>query len=159
MFGVRSARRQALLASLLLLLILGGISAVAVWRVQSDRAVRKTLERRATVVAAFEKARSEMFRSATLMTAAVFAEDATPFVDSWRQAVAEGDQQLLGAQVALTELGDKDTVAALDSFTEETRHQAEQVQAIVDFAVTADVSTRIDAGQQQYAPLWAETQA
>ena len=56
------------------------------------------------------------------------AEDATPFIDSYRQAVAEGDQQLLGVQVELTALGDTDTLAALGSFTEETRQQAEQVR-------------------------------
>jgi len=159
MFGVRSARGQALLASLVLLVLLGSVAAAAAWRAQKDRTMRDSLGHRSTVAAAVEKARAEFLRGATLITAAIFAEDATPFVDSYRQANAERDEQLFRARVELTALGDTDALAALDSCIEQLEQTKARIEAIVNFAATADVSTRIDVGQQQYAPLWAETQA
>ncbi|MGD0116246.1 MAG: diguanylate cyclase [Dehalococcoidia bacterium] len=121
--------------------------------------MRDSLGHRSAVAAAVEKARAESLRSTTLITAAVFAEDATPFVDSWRQANAERDAQLSQARAGLTVLGDTDALAALDTYMEQTGQTAGQVEAILGFAATADVSTRIDLGRQQFLPLWDETQA
>ena len=82
---MRSARSRALVTSLVLLLLLGGISAVAVWRVQSDRAVRKTLEGRATVVAELNDARAEFFLNVNLLTAGILGGDPAPFVEEYGQ--------------------------------------------------------------------------
>jgi hypothetical protein len=159
MFGLRSAQGRATAAILVLLVLLGSVAAVAAWRAQTERAVHQSLEVRSNVVAAVEKARAEFLRGATLITAAVFAEDAIPFIDSYRQANAERDEQLFRARVALTALGDTDALAALDSCTARLEQTKAKIEAIVNFAATADVSTRIGLAQQQYAPLWAETQA
>ena len=159
MFGLRSAQGRARVAILVLLVLLGSVAAAAAWRAETDRTMRDSLGHRSNAVAAVQKARAESFRGATIITAAVFAEDATPLVDSWHQAFAEGIQQRSTARVELTALGDTDTLAALDSLTEETQQQAEQVEAVVDFVATADVSTRIGVGQQQFPQMWDETQA
>jgi diguanylate cyclase (GGDEF)-like protein/PAS domain S-box-containing protein len=159
MFGLRSVQGRATAAILVLLVLLGSVAAVAAWRAQKERAVHQSLEVRSNVVAAVEKARAEFLRGATLITAAIFAEDATPFVDSYRQANAERDEQLFRARVALTALGDTDALAALDSCIERLEQTKAKIEAIVNFAATADVSTRIGVAQQQYATLWAETQA
>ena len=159
MYGLRSAQGRARVAILVLLVLLGSVAAVAAWRAQTERTVHQSLERRFTVAAAVEKARAEFLRGATLITAAVFAEDAIPFVDSYQQASAERDEQLFQARVALTELGDTDALAALDSYTGQVKETKARIDAIINFAATADVSTRIGVGQQQFPLLWAETQA
>ena len=159
MYGLRSAQGRARVAILVLLVLLGSVAAAAAWRAQTERAMHQSLEDRSNVVAAVEKARAEFLRGATLITAAVFSEDAIPFIDSYRQANAERDEQLFRARVALTALGDTDALAALDSCTERLEQTKAKIEAIVSFAATADVSTRIGLAQQQYAPLWAETQA
>ena len=158
MYGLRSAEGRTGAAILVLLVLLGSVAAVAAWRARAERAIHQSLEQRAAVVVAIEKARAEFLRGDTVIAAAVFAEDAIPFIDSYRQADAEGGQQLLRARVELTALGDTDAIAALDSYIEQLGQPKARVDAILSLAATADVSTRIDAGQQQYAPLWAETQ-
>jgi diguanylate cyclase (GGDEF)-like protein/PAS domain S-box-containing protein len=159
MFGLRSVQGRATVAILVLLVLLGSVAAAAAWRAQKDRTMRDSLGHRSAVVTAVEKARAEFLRGATLITAAVFSENAIPFIDSYRQANAERDEQLFRARFELTALGDTDALAALDSCTARLEQTKTRIEAIVNFAATADVSTRIDVGQQQYAPLWAETQA
>jgi diguanylate cyclase (GGDEF)-like protein/PAS domain S-box-containing protein len=159
MFGLRSAQGRARVAILVLLVLLGSVAAAAAWRAQTERIAHQSLERRSSVVAAVEKARAEFLRGATLITAAVFAQDATPFVDSYQQASAERDEQLSQARVGLADLGDTDALAALDTYTGQVGETKARIDAIVNFAATADVSTRIGVAQQQFPPLWAETQA
>ena len=159
MFGLRSTQGRVGVAILVLLVLLGSVAVLATWRTQEDLTMSDSLGHRSAAATAVEKARAESLRSTTLITAAVFAEDATPFVDSWRQANAERDKQLSQARLALTDLGDTDALAALNSYLEQTGQTAGRVEAILDFAVTADVSTRIDLGRQQFPLLWDETRA
>ena len=86
---------------------------------QVDRSQREAMEQEAEVVAALENARAQFYRGATLLTAAVFAEDAVPFVDSYRQAQVEGDRGIERARSTLAEIGETEQIAALDSFAEQ----------------------------------------
>jgi len=159
MFGVRSARGRAIGASLTLLLFLVSVAIVATWRTQSDGSQREALEQRAAVVAALENARAQFYRGATLLTAAVFAEDAVPFTDSYRQAQDVGDSSLEKARSGLIAIGETDQIAALDSFAEQMGQVREDVDAVLVFSVTADRPTRVELGLQYYPQLWPRVDA
>jgi len=159
MFGVRSARGRAIGASLTLLLFLVSVAIVATLRTQSDRSQREALEQRAAVVAALENARAQFYRGATLLTAAVFAEDAVPFIDSYRQAQEVGDSSLEKARSGLIAIGETDQIAALDSFAEQMGQVREDVDAVLVFSVTADRPTRVEVGLQYYPQMWPRIEA
>jgi diguanylate cyclase (GGDEF)-like protein/PAS domain S-box-containing protein len=111
------------------------------------------------VVAALENARAQFYRGATLLTAAVFAEDAVPFTDSYRQAQDVGDSSLEKARSGLIAIGETDQIAALDSFAEQMGQVREDVDAVLVFSVTADRPTRVELGLQYYPQLWPRVDA
>ncbi len=155
----RSVRGRALLAGALLTLLLATVGLAAVWRANDDRHQHDLLERRSEVVASMENARAQAFRGATMVTAAVFAEDATPYVQAARQEDEQRIDELDRARTGLIALGDADGVAAIDGFLEQLDQTSQAVDAIVDSAATADIATRIAVAQQYYPQLWAEAEA
>ncbi len=89
--------------------------------------------------------------------AAVFAEDAAPFIDSYRQA-QEWRQEPGEGSLHAGAIGETDQIAALDSFAE----QMDQVRQEVDsprFAATADRPTRVELGLQYYPQMWHKIEA
>jgi hypothetical protein len=141
-------------AILVLLVLLVGLAALAAWHAQKERSNREALGQRAAVVAALEDARAQLYRGATLLTAAVFAEDATPFTDSYRQAQEAGDESLEKARSTLAAIGEIDQIAALDSFAEQMDQVRQEVDTVLVFAATADRPTRVELGLQYYPQMW-----
>jgi len=111
------------------------------------------------VVAALENGRAQLYRGATLLTAAIFAEDAVPFIDSYRQAQEVGDSSLEKARSGLIAIGETDQIAALDSFAEQMGQLREDVDAVLVFSVTADRPTRVDLGLKYYPQMWPRVDA
>ncbi len=154
MLGIRSARGRALVASLVLLLLLVNVAVMATWRAQRDRDQREALAQRTAIVAALEDARAQLFRGATLITAAVFSEDPIPLITSYRQAQEAGDESLLQARSALIAVDETDDIGTLDSFAEQIGQLRQEVDAVLTVGVAADRSTRIELGSQFYPQMW-----
>ncbi len=154
MLGIRSARGRALVSGLVLLFLLMNVAILATWRAQRDRDQREALAQRTAIVAALENARAQLFRGATLVTAAVFSEDPIPLVTSYRQAQDAGDESLQQARSALIAVDETDEIGTLDSFTEQIGQLRQEVDAVLTVGVTADRSTRIELGSQFYPQMW-----
>jgi diguanylate cyclase (GGDEF)-like protein/PAS domain S-box-containing protein len=93
------------------------------------------------------------------LTAAIFAEDAVPFIDSYRQEQEVGDSSLEKARSGLIAIGETDQIAALDSFAEQMGQLREEVDAVLVFSVTADRPTRVELGLQYYPQMWPRVDA
>jgi len=138
MAGLRSARGRALLASAVLVLLLTSVTALALWRAQNDRNVRRSLEQRSAVVAALNDARAEYFLGATFMAVAVFAEDRAPFIEQYRQAKVRGDNNVNDALAGLAALGDTDGLTRLNAFLKNGVELDQGVNAFIDYLLAAD---------------------
>jgi hypothetical protein len=114
MLSLRSARGRALLAGAVLVLLLCGVAAIALWRAQSDRAARRSLEQRSSVVAAVNDARARFLQAAVLMASAPFSEDSVRQLLTYQSTVAGADEGLAQARLELAAMGDTEAIAALD---------------------------------------------
>jgi PAS domain S-box-containing protein len=151
---LRSARRQALLASILLLVILGGMSALAVWRVQSDRAVRRTLESRAIAVAELNDARAEFFLNVNLLTAGILGGDPAPFVEQYSQRRLLAAESIAATRVELTALNETEEIATLDMIGDSIEGMLQDIDAGMSIAVNLDQETIVRMAAAYEGNMW-----
>jgi diguanylate cyclase (GGDEF)-like protein len=156
MIGLRSARGRAILAGAVLLLLLIGMAALAVWRAENDRDVRRSLEQRSAVVAALSDARAEFFLGATFMAMTIFAEDKASFIDMYHQAKVAGDESTERARAELVALGDTEGLASLDAFITGGDDMDAAINAFSEYLLVAPKETVIQAGQAYMADQWPE---
>jgi diguanylate cyclase (GGDEF)-like protein len=141
------------------MLLLAAVAAVAIWCAHDMQQRHHSLEHRSAVAASLQDARALVFQGTTLLTAMVFTNDPAPLADSYREATAAQDEALDEARSGLIAMGEIDGLAALDGFTEQSAHTREEVDAILDYALTADLATRIAVGQQYFPELWPDAEA
>ncbi|MGB6836071.1 MAG: PAS domain S-box protein, partial [Dehalococcoidia bacterium] len=151
---MRTARERALLAILVLLVLLSSVAAVAAWRAQNNRNQHELLERRSTVVFSLEDARAQFFIGTTSLALSTFAEDPTPFYDSYRHSAAALSEDLDQARSGLVAMGDTDELAALDKSAEQIDQAQREMGALIPFGLTADPETRVEAALQYEPQLW-----
>lgn len=151
--GLRTARGRAILASAVLMLLLGGVVAMTIWRAESDQAARRSLEQRSAVAAAVDNARAQALTAGSLLAAAVFTEDPTSPVERARQAQAAAEEALDQARAELIAAGETDELAAFDSLSQQMEQVGEEVEVVVAAAPTTDLSTRIQIGQQYFTQM------
>jgi diguanylate cyclase (GGDEF)-like protein/PAS domain S-box-containing protein len=154
MMRIRTARERVLLGILVLLVLLGGVIALASWRARSDGHERLDLTRRASVVAALQDARAQFLRGADLVATAVFVQDPAPVIDSYRQAMAVGDEALNQARTQLAQIGDPDTISALETFSLSLSSLRQDVEPMLASAISVDREARLQAIQEYPPKLW-----
>lgn len=84
---VGTVRGRTLLASLMLLFLLGSVIAVAVVRANQDRSQHQALELRTATVADIEETRAQFYLAGTMIMSAALADDPTPYIEPYRAAV------------------------------------------------------------------------
>ena len=105
MFGLRSARRRALLASVVMLVLLGTVGGVAIWRTRSDRGTLDTVDKRLNIVTELDNARSYTLLSAIQFAAALFAGDSVKIDATFANAGVVVQQSLRDARDNLAAMG------------------------------------------------------
>ncbi len=141
------------------MLLLAAVAAVAIWCAHDMQHRYKSLEHRSAVAASLEDARAFIFQGTTLLVAMVFAKDPAPLADSYREVTAAQDEELGEARSGLIALGETGALAALDEFTGQSAHTRQEVDAILDYALKADLATRIAVGQRYFPELWPNAEA
>ncbi len=136
------------------MLLLGAIALVAVWRAQSDREARSSLEHRAVAAASLERARAQLFLSSALAAALVFGEDASVFSGPYDQTREAGREAVEEARMEFIAAGETEGLAALEAVVEQMDALLEEVDAIVGFMATADSDVRLATAQEFMPPLW-----
>ncbi len=158
MFKIRSARRQALLAGLVLLVLLSATAAVAVWRAQNDQDRQAAVDQRITVATALGEARAQFFIGATQLLIAAFADDPAPFIDSYRSTVPPVDNDLRQAREALVALNEPDGVALLDETAMDIGQIQQAIEGFLPTNLTHDRDTRLGLVIQYIPQMWPGVQ-
>ena len=115
-----------------LVVLLCATATVAVWRAQSDRAVRRSLEDRADVVAALDDARAQFFLNTTLLATAAFSdvEHRPSFIDKYNQNRLVPANRLAEARAGMVALGENDDLASLDQIAASVERLQQETDAI-----------------------------
>ncbi len=157
MLRVRSARERALLAILALLVLLGGVAALAAWRARSEWGQHHALEQRSAVAAALDDARAHILLNAINIAAATFAEDLTPLQDLHRETDAVVRQDLAQARADLTAMGETDDLSSLDRVVEQMDELVQESDLLVSFA-SMETGARVEVAQEYYPILWPKVE-
>ena len=152
--SLRSVRGRSILAGLVLLLLLAGVAAVALWRAQSERTVRSSLEERAFAVAALESARAQIFLNATFAAVSVFADDPRPFIEQYQQGRAAATKSLEEARDKLTIVDGPADSAAVSDLVRQGETVFQDLDRIVASMLVSDRDARVAMGQQSLQQLW-----
>jgi len=155
-FSLGSVRGRSILAGLALLLLLAGVAAVALWRAQSERSARNSLEQRAFALSALESARAELFLTATLTGFSVFADDPATFADQYQQARKAATQDVQEARDKLAAVGGPNDAVAVDALTGEVERLLQDVDAMMASLLTSDSNRRVELAQKTLQQMWPE---
>ena len=159
MLSLRSARGRALLAGVVLVLLLCGVAAIALWRAQSDRAARRSLEQRSHVVAAVDDARARFLQAAAFMASAPFAEDSASQLAMYQSTMAEAGEGLARAREEMAGMGDTEAMVALDGLSAQRRQFEEQAGTSISGVTSADSATLSQVARELLPKLWPGTAA
>ena len=156
MFGFKSARARALLATSVLLALLCVVAALAAWRTQSDRETRSSLEHRAIAVAAIERARAEFFLTSTIASVAVFTDDPAPFKDLYEEQRDSASEALAQARTELAAISETADVSLLDEAAGYADQFREEATASMESMMLADGDSRVAVAQEHQPVLQAK---
>ncbi|MGD0765675.1 MAG: PAS domain S-box protein, partial [Dehalococcoidia bacterium] len=157
--SLRSVRARSTLAGLALLLLLAAVAGVSLWRAQSDRAARNSLEQRASAVAALESARAQIYSTATFTAISVFVDDPKPFVDQFRQGQAATAKSLQDAHDAMIAAEGSGSSAVIDDLSGQVKTLFANADAIMTAFLTADRDARVAMAQDYQKQAWPEAAA
>jgi hypothetical protein len=127
MFRLKTARERALVAMLVLLLLLGSVTELAVWRARQGQEGHQSLEHASVAVASLQDAYDEFLGGQAMLGALVWAQDAVLF-DMYRETAPKVEQALSVGRVEALAEGDADRVAALDNLIERTGRLREEME-------------------------------
>ena len=153
-FGLGSVRGRSILAGLALLLLLAGVAGVALWRAQSERSARSSLEKRALALSALESNRAQVFLTATLTAVAVFADDPAPIVDQYRQGRAAIMTGIQDARDRLAAAGGPDEAAPMDAIGREAEQLWGEVDVVMASFATSSREARLETAVQTEEQMW-----
>jgi diguanylate cyclase (GGDEF)-like protein len=153
MFGLRSARTRALLATSILLALLCVVGVLASWRTQSDRKARSSLEHRSIAVASQERARAELLGVTSVAAVSVVAEDPTSLLSLYQQQWASTDEALAQARAELIVVGDPKEVAAFDKAVEQVNEFQRETDSGITSVLSTDKDGKLAAVQQMQERL------
>jgi len=158
MFGLRSARTRAILATSILLALLCVVGVLAAWRTESDREVRSSLEHRSIAVAGQERARAELLAVTSVAAVSALAEEPTPFLSLYQQQWTSTDEALAQARAELVIIGEPDEVAAFDRAVEQVNEFQRESDSTIAAVLNTGTDSRLAAirdAQERLQPLSA----
>ena len=156
MFGLRSARYRALLASIVMLVLIGTVGGVAIWRTHSDRTTLDTVDKRLSIVTGLDNARSYTLLSATQMAATLLTDDSPDLARTFSDAGYIIQDSLRDARLGLIEMGDDTESARLDVVIAQVDDWMSQTGTFLATADASSQSERLSVGQQFIPAVWPE---
>jgi diguanylate cyclase (GGDEF)-like protein/PAS domain S-box-containing protein len=156
MFGLRSAQARAILAGTVLVLLLVGMGALAVWRAHDDEELHETLGRTSAAATALEGAQAGFWQAQGALSALVISGDPA-FVDIYDKAFAEAEQNLAEARADFQIMGDTATVSAVDDLTRRIGQFNATVRPLFPTLIEADRQMVIELANATMSDMMAET--
>ncbi len=154
MSKLKSARGLTVAATVALLVLLGATAAVAAWRAQSDRAVRRSLQDRADVVAALDDARAQFYLNMNVLLVSGFVnvDQRLSLLDTYAQNRSVSVDRLAEARAGMVTLGEDDAIAGLDEVAASVAELNQQLDSVISSGASGEDVMQMAA---QYAPaLW-----
>jgi len=151
---VGTIRSRSVLAGVALLIVFGGMAVLAIWRTGSDRGEHAALERRSGAVAALQEARAQLYLSGTLLALAVLSEDPVPLVNSYGNAVSQGQAYLQDAETALLAESDPQALAALQGLNDQLDQLRPTLDALITVGLTSDKDTVQRLAAEYLPQVW-----
>jgi HAMP domain-containing protein len=143
-----------MLAGVALLIIFGGLAALAIWRTSNDRGEHAALDRESRAVAALQEARAQLYLSGTLLASAALSEDPIPLVNSYGNAIAQGEASLHEAETAFVAENDSQALAVVQGLND----QLDQLRPTLDALITVGLNSDTDTVRRlafEYLPqIW-----
>ena len=156
MIGMRSARRRALLAGAVMLVLLGTVGGVASWRTHSDASTLQGVDQRLSIVTDLDNARAYTLLSAAQLAAALLTNDSSSLESTFADAGTIVTQSLGDARAGLVALGSDDEVGQLDSVIENVDQWQLQTGAFVAIGNASSQEERLRLGQQFIPAFWPQ---
>ena len=151
MFGIKSARRRALAASTVMLVLLGMVGGVASWRTHSDRSTLRVADQRVAVVTELDNARAYTLLSTVQFAAAILSDEPISVEATFSKSSPIVDGGLREARANLAAMGDEGDAAKIDGVIA----QIDQWETGIDtFVSTSSVTAQDEKLRvaQQYIP-------
>ena len=117
MFGLRSALGRAILASIVLLLLIGSLGGVALWRTHNNHTAVNAMGARSRVVADLEYARFYSLFPFTEIITGVSTGAPLPTKDAFDETAAAVEENLAEARQSLVAFGETEQVRRLDAIS------------------------------------------
>ena len=155
MFGIKSARRRALLVSVVMLLLLGTVGGVSSWRAHSDGSTLEGVDTRLAIVTDLDNARSYTLLSAIQVAAALLVNDKTPLDSSFTDAGIIVEESLRNARINLAMIGSEAEAAQLDAVIAQIDDWQTQTSAFVAVSGAVTPEEKAQFGRLVYA-VWPE---
>jgi len=153
-FAVGTIRGRSVLAGVALLIIFGGMTALAIWRTSNDRDEHAELEQKSHAVAALQEARAQLYLSGTLLASAAFSEDPLPLVDSYGKAVSEGEASLHEAEVAFAAENDPQSLSTLQGLDGQLEELRPTLDAVITVSLNSDKETARSLAFEYLPQIW-----
>jgi diguanylate cyclase (GGDEF)-like protein len=151
---LKSARTQIVAAVVLFVLLLAGISAVAVWSARDHQARLRSLEQTSLAATTLEHARAEYFMEAsTFAGLALMGEPA--LVDEFRQAQAALHQDLEQARALALAKGDTEELATLEEVSRQIGQLEQTFDLALPFLTAGDTDTIRQLAATYQVGAWA----
>ena len=156
MFRMRSARHRALLASVVMLVLLGTVGGVATWRTHSDRQTLDAVDQRLGVVTDLDNVRSYTLLSATQVAAALLANDSADLSETFSDVGVIIEKSLHGARSNLAEIGDETDLVRLDTIAGQIDEWQSQTDGFLAVGDAVSQEERLQLGQEFIPALWPQ---
>jgi diguanylate cyclase (GGDEF)-like protein len=156
MFGIRSARRRALVASTVMLVLLGTVGGVATWRTHSDRSTLNVVDQRLAVVTELDNARAYTLVSAVQFAAAVLTDGPTSLEDTFSDAGTTVYQNLRDSRENLAAMGDEEESARLDGVIAQVNQWQSETSTFINASGASSQDERLRIAEQYIPALWPQ---
>ncbi len=158
MIGMRSARRRALLAGAVMLLLLGTVGGVASWRTHSDASTLQGVDARLVIATDLDNARSNTLLIATRVAASLLTNDSSSPESTFSQAGTVVTDSLNDAHERLVAMGSADEASQLDGVIESVNQWQLQTGTFLAIGSASTQAERLQLGQQFISAFWPQFQ-
>jgi diguanylate cyclase (GGDEF)-like protein/PAS domain S-box-containing protein/putative nucleotidyltransferase with HDIG domain len=158
MFGLRSVQGRMAAVLVLFVLLLVGVSVVAVWRTQDLQQRHRTLERTSTATTALQGAQTQFWWKQAALSALVFSSDPGTVAD-YHNAAAAVDQHLSQARAEAVAAGKADYVANLDDLSGRIGDFNEEVGLALPVLLEASPETAVQLATAAMSDMVPEADA
>jgi diguanylate cyclase (GGDEF)-like protein/PAS domain S-box-containing protein len=156
MLGLRSARGQAILAGIVLVLLLVAVGAVAVWRTRQTEQWLQDLDRTSSAATALEGGQANFWWAQGALSALVISGDPT-YVSIYDNAFAGAESDLAEARAQFLALGKTAEVSAVDDLTRRIGEFNARVRPTFDILVQAEPQAVFQLANATMSEMKAQT--